>query len=209
MMIDPQIAGEFITASALLALAPGPDNIFVLAQGAQNGARAGVMVVLGLATGLIGHTIAVAAGLAALLAASPTAFNILSLIGAAYLLWLAYGAWRASGVVEITTAQTQSAHALYLRGVIMNITNPKVTLFMLAFLPRFISPEKSSAAWQSLQLGALMILVTLLVFGTIALGAGRIGDVFRRNPRAGIWLNRIAALTFTALALSLIVKLFG
>jgi threonine/homoserine/homoserine lactone efflux protein len=150
-MIDSNVLIAFFTASVILALSPGPDNLFVLAQSAQKGRMAGLFVTLGLATGLIGHTVAVAFGLAAIVRASTLAFSILKFIGAAYLLYLAWQAFRA-GVAERSKekAQVLSGKNLYRRGIIMNLTNPKVSLFFMAFLPQFADPRHGSMMLQFL-----------------------------------------------------------
>jgi len=133
----------FFAASVLLALAPGPDNIFVLTQSTLRGKTAGLSVTLGLCTGLIVHTTAVALGLATIFAASALAFTVLKLCGATYLLWLAWQAFRAAST-EITAAAGDqlTVWQLYRRGILMNITNPKVSIFFLAFLPSSPTPPE-------------------------------------------------------------------
>src|SRR5690606_28859659 len=122
-MLTLQIALSFFGIAVLLALAPGPDNVFVMTQAALWGRSAGLYVVLGLCTGLMGHTAAVAVGLAALLAASPTAFTVLKLLGAAYLVYLAWGAFRAPvGADKAARPAQLSRGALFRRGVVMNLT---------------------------------------------------------------------------------------
>lgn len=208
-MLPLETALSFFGIAALLALAPGPDNVFVLMQSATHGRRAGLFVVLGLCTGLIGHTLAVTVGLAAVFAASTTAFTVLKLAGAAYLLYLAWGAWRAQ---PATSAQTDggaprhrlSDWALFRRGIIMNLTNPKVGLFFLAFLPQFTSPARGSVALQTISLGALFMLAALLVFSGIAFFSGLFGERIQGSARAQRWLNRFAALVFAGLALRLL-----
>lgn len=201
---------SFLTASLLLALAPGPDNLFVLAQSAIYGWRSGVLITLGLCSGLILHTAAAVIGVAALLKSWPPAFNALKLFGAGYLLYLAWLAWRADTTSEerLDSAAPVSAaryRQLYRRGLIMNITNPKVSIFFLAFLPQFADPKRGSVALQMLLLGGLFIFATLLVFGGVALMAGA-SRRFARSPRAQQLLNRFAALLFVALALKLAVS---
>lgn len=201
----------FFGLSVLLGLSPGPDNIFVLMQSAQRGWRVGLAVVVGLCIGILGHTTAVALGLAALVAASPMAFLALKLAGAAYLLYLAWGAWRApvsasADALPQGQAQPLSARqALQMvgRGVVMNATNPKVLIFFLALLPQFADPARGSVAAQIVVLGGVFMLATLLVFGAIALFSGWFGGLLQRSARAQRWLNRSAALVFMALALRL------
>lgn len=201
----------FFGLSVLLGLSPGPDNIFVLMQSAQRGWRAGLAVVLGLCMGILVHTAAVALGLAALVAASPAAFMVLKLVGAAYLLYLAWGAWRAPVSVSAGSSspvQTQTLPARELlrmvgRGVVMNVTNPKVLIFFLALLPQFAQPERGSVAAQIVVLGGVFMLATLLVFGAIALFSGWFGGLLQRSARAQRLLNRAASVVFVALAVRL------
>lgn len=208
-MLTPDIALSFFGVAVLLALAPGPDNVFVLTQSMMWGRWSGLLVVLGLCTGLIGHTLAVAAGLAAVFAASPRAFVVLKLAGAAYLLYLAWHSLRAlpSGTALAGgRLPALSPLALYRRGIIMNLTNPKVSLFFLAFLPQFTSPARGSVALQTLWLGVLFMLATLLVFGAVAWFTGLIGERLRRSPRIQIIMDRLAGVVFIGLAVAL---LFG
>ena len=205
-MLSLQTGLAFFSVSVLLALSPGPDNVFVLVHSAQHGARAGVLVVLGLCTGLLFHTAAVALGLAVLLEASPLAFDMLKGVGAVYLLWLAWLSWRApSGLLEGQAAPGLSARQTYVRGIIMNTTNPKVAIFFLAFLPQFADPTLGPVQWQIVQLGACFGLATLVVFGGIAALAGRFGQRLRDSGKAQQTLNRMAALVFAGLALKLLV----
>ncbi|RCX11659.1 LysE family translocator [Extensimonas vulgaris] len=218
------ILSTFFGVAVLLALTPGPDNLFVLLQSAQRGWRAGMAVVLGLCMGLVVHTAAVALGLAALFAASPTAFTVLKFCGAAYLAWLAWQALRAPA-----GAAQDSAHAgdaarggqgpaaapqaelaavpglvrMVGRGMLMNLTNPKVLIFFLAFLPQFTDPARGSVAAQTMVLGLVFMLATLLVFGAIACFSGAFGALLQRSARARTVLNRVAGLVFLGLAVRL------
>lgn len=198
---------SFFGLSLLLGLTPGPDNLFVLMQSATQGRRAGLLVTLGLCTGLLGHTAAVALGLAALLAASPAAFGALKLAGAAYLLYLAWGAWHAPATVQAdgsAAASRSSGWRLYGRGVVMNLSNPKVAIFFLALLPQFVQADAGQVHWQIAQLGALFMLATLLVFGSFAWLAAWLGGLLRRSASAQRWLNRTAATVFAGLAARLL-----
>lgn len=203
-MFDLSTLALFTSASLLLALAPGPDNIFVLTQSAIKGKLVGIVVTLGLCTGLIVHTSAVALGVAAIFQASALAFNLLKYAGAAYLLYLAWGAFRAGATtLEGREAKETSLWRSYLRGIIMNVTNPKVSIFFLAFLPQFTNPARGSLPLQLIVLGLLFILATIVVFGTISLLAGMLGQWLRRSERAQVLLNRIAGTVFAGLALKL------
>jgi threonine/homoserine/homoserine lactone efflux protein len=191
----------FFGLSVLLSLSPGPDNVFVLMQSATHGRKAGLLVTLGLCSGLLGHTAAVALGLAAVLAASATAFTVLKLAGAAYLVYLAWGALRAPvGPLASGSVPALQPWRMYRRGVVMNLTNPKVGIFFLAFLPQFVRPAAGSVALQVAALGGLFILATLLVFGGLAWFAGLVGGWFQRSVRAQRALNWSAAVVFVGLA---------
>jgi threonine/homoserine/homoserine lactone efflux protein len=142
----------FFAASVGLALSPGPDNVFVLAQSALNGRRVGLMVTLGLCTGLLVHSAAVAFGVATLIKNTDYGFFTIKLLGVAYLSYLAVQLFKAKAM---TLGQSQTAAPsarLYRRGIIMNVTNPKVAIFFLAFLPQFTDPEKGSFCVKSLNL---------------------------------------------------------
>jgi threonine/homoserine/homoserine lactone efflux protein len=153
-MIESTTLLMFFSTSILLALAPGPDNLFVMTQAAQQGRTAGLLVTMGLCTGLLAHTAAVTFGLATLFTASASAFTILKLAGAAYLLYLAVQAFRAgTDTGPLRSADHLRAFVLYRRGIIMNITNPKVSIFFLAFLPQFTDPSKGPLTLQLIQLG--------------------------------------------------------
>lgn len=195
----------FTLASFLLCLAPGPDNIFVLTQSALYGRKPGIFITLGLCTGLLVHTSLVALGVAAVFMVSAAAFTGLKLAGAAYLLYLAWGAFRASGQsLEDGPNQTvPGAGALYRRGIVMNITNPKVAIFFLAFLPQFADPGGIGMTGQLFTLGLIFILLTLVTFIAIACLAGFIADWLRQSTRAQVILNRLAGVIFAGLALRL------
>ena len=204
-MLPVETLLSFFAAACLLALVPGPDNIFVLTQAALRGKGAGLLVTLGLCTGLIGHTVAVSLGIAVIFQTSALAFSILKYLGAAYLLYLAWQAFRAATTpIDATREQTaSSARQLYLRGIIMNITNPKVSIFFLAFLPQFVDPTAGPIQLQMIILGGLFIISTILIFGSIALLAGTLGHWLNRSSRCQRWMNRLAGSVFGALALKL------
>lgn len=193
----------FFGISVLLCLTPGPDNVFVLLQSALHGRRAGLSVVLGLCTGLLVHTSAVALGLAALVAASETAFTVLKLAGAAYLLWLAWQSFRAPAGPLVGHTEAPGLRRMLLRGVAMNLSNPKVTIFFLAFLPQFVDRGRGGTGEQVLWLGAVFIAATLLTFGAIAVSAASFGHLLQRSVRAQRALNWAAGLVFAGLAVRL------
>jgi threonine/homoserine/homoserine lactone efflux protein len=204
-MLPIESMSAFAIASVLLSLAPGPDNVFVLTQSALHGKKSGILVTLGLCTGLIVHTTAVALGVAAIFQTSTVAFTALKTGGAMYLAYLAWQAFRASPKrLDASGPNTRANSALYRRGIIMNITNPKVSIFFLAFLPQFASSERGPLAPQIILLGGLFIVVAFVVFSAIALMAGTLGDWLKSSPSAQICLNRIAGIVFLGLALKLV-----
>lgn len=197
--------GAFFVASVVMGLAPGPDILFVLTQSALYGARAGFATTCGLITGLFVHITAVSLGVAALFQSSETAFNVLKFAGAAYLLYLAWLSFRSgTSKASLQKAQFPGYGTLYRRGVIMNITNPKVTLFFLAFLPQFCAPERGSVALQVMELGLLFMLAAFLVFTAVSALGGRLAPWFNSSPRGQMLMHRVAGLVFVALAVMLI-----
>lgn len=194
----------FSSASVLLALAPGPDNIFVLTQSALKGKLVGLVVTMGLCTGLLVHTSAVVLGAAVIFQTSALAFHALKYIGAGYLLYLAWHAFRAGATrVDSQQAQEISLWRYYVRGIIMNVTNPKVSIFFLAFLPQFTTPGRGSLSLQLIVLGLLFIVATFVVFGAISLLAATLGQLLVKSDRLQILLNRVAGTVFVGLALKL------
>lgn len=197
--------GAFFVASVVMGLAPGPDILFVLTQSALYGARAGFATTCGLITGLFVHITAVSLGVAALFQSSETAFNVLKFAGAAYLLYLAWLSFRSgTSKASLQKAQFPGYGTLYRRGVIMNITNPKVTLFFLAFLPQFVDPARGSIPFQITIFGVLFQIASLLVFGTVSLLGGKLAERFNKSVRGQLIMNRIAGTVFVILALALI-----
>ena len=203
-MLSIETVITFFTASILLGLAPGPDNIFVLTQSALRGKGPGLIVMLGLCTGLIVHTIAVSLGVAIIFQTSTLAFSALKFVGAGYLIYLAWQAFRASAEkIQSEPDGIVNYWKLYCRGIIMNITNPKVSIFFLAFLPQFAEPTRGPVAVQLILLGGIFILATILVFGGIALLAGTLGNLLNRSDRTQKILNKVAGTVFLGLALKL------
>lgn len=204
-MIPIEVVITFFAASVLLALAPGPDNIFVLTQSALHGRTSGLIVTFGLCTGLIVHTLAVALGVAVIFQASAVAFTALKLFGAGYLLYLAWQVFRASATkIEAVHNNRLSYKKLYSRGIIMNVTNPKVSIFFLAFLPQFADPVRGPISLQMILLGLLFMLSTVLVFGGIALLAGSLGEWLNRSARVQRRMNWLTGCVFVGLALKLV-----
>jgi threonine/homoserine/homoserine lactone efflux protein len=240
--LSPETVTGFFTASLLLALAPGPDNILVLTQSALYGRKTGILITLGLCTGLLGHTAAVVLGVAALIKSSALAFSILKLTGAAYLLYLAWKSVKPSESPEIKKSSSEavsetearsglesgssdktrqdsdrfssekpqktpeSAWKLYTKGILMNITNPKVAMFFIAFFPQFVDPKAGNVNIQMVMLGLLFILATVIVFGSIALMAGTIKDILFGSEKTKRIIDWLAASVFAGLAVKLAVS---
>ncbi|ARU48301.1 LysE family translocator [Sulfurospirillum diekertiae] len=203
-MLDFQTIVMFVGASTLLALAPGPDILFVLTQSMTKGSRSGIVIALGLCSGLVFHTTAVALGVAVIFQTSILAFSILKFVGAAYLLYLALMAFKDASKSKLESDKSLlSLKALYKRGIFMNITNPKVSIFFLAFLPQFTNSEVGNVTGQIFMLGALFMLCSFVVFTLVSLLAGRVGNWFSKTKNGEKILNRIAGTVFAALAIKL------
>ena len=201
---------EFFIAALVIGIAPGPDNLFVLAQSATYGARLGFCIILGLCTGIAIHTCLLVAGVSALIAASPTAFFVIQCLGAAYLLYLAYKSFGVkTGVVQMNGDSRSepgmtSARSLYMRGIIMNLTNPKVILFVLSLIPPAVRLDRPiHPSLQMAIFGGEFILATMIVFGCIALLAGTVKKFLLTSPKANRNLNWFSGAVFVFLAVAL------
>lgn len=203
----------YLAASVALILTPGPDTVYVLARGAARGRAVGVAAAGGVATGILVHTMLVALGLAALLRASPTAFELVRLLGAVYLVVLGLGTLRAvgDGAVLGDPAESDANPAArrgtslpgaYGRGVAVNVLNPKVAVFFVAFLPGFAGSDPG-ATGRLLALGGLYAVLTLAYLGTVGVAAGRIGTLFGRHPRLERRLDGLAGVVLIALGAGL------
>lgn len=200
-MLPIETLTTFVIASALLSFAPGPDNIFVLTQSALRGWRSGAIVTLGLCTGLLVHSAAVVLGVSAIFQASQLAFDTLKTIGVAYLCYLAWRSFHAE-VADLDDGESPvlEKKALYRRGILMNVTNPKVAIFFLAFLPQFTVPSYGSVEQQMGLLGGIFIVVALFCFLLIAYLSGFLHRWFSQSPVVQRNLNKIAGIVFLGLA---------
>ncbi len=203
-MVSTEVLMAIFMASFILALVPGPDNIFLLTQSALEGPLAGVSLTMGLLTGIICHTAAVIFGVTVIITSSAYAFMALKIFGVCYLLYLAWGAFRASGSkIPNKKSKPIGKFTLYRRGIIMNIGNPKIAVFFLAFFPQFIDPALGSVAQQTVELAASFIAAFLIVFIAIAYLAGTLGEFLRNSDKAQTYLNRAAGTIFVGFALKL------
>ena len=193
----------FVTASVVLSLVPGPDNLFVMSHSALKGWRIGFYITLGLCTGLIGHTILVAIGVSVIFQTSAIAFNGLKIIGACYLLYLAWLSVQNKELNLGGTDKNSTNRSYYFTGVIMNLTNPKVALFFLVFLPQFVNTSNNNVTIQIFLLGLLFILSALCVFTSIAYLASFLENFLKKSKTVNKNLNLLAALIYFTLAINL------
>lgn len=192
----------FLATSLAITFAPGPDNLQVLARGITQGRAAGLVAALGFAAGVTFHTTLAALGIAAVLRSSPLAFQILKLAGAAYLVWIGVKALRSQGLAAAGDRPRQPLSTIFRQSVLGNMMNPKVTLFFVVFLPQFVDTHGAqSVTLQMLELGLVFMAQTVVVFSVFGLCAGTIGGWLKRRPRAGVWLDRLAGLTFIAIGI--------
>ncbi len=195
---------NFLITCLIVVLIPGTGVIFTVSTGLTAGKRASVFAALGCTAGIIPHLLASVLGLSALLHTSALAFDMLKYAGVAYLLYVAYATWRDRSAFAVSETPTlSSAWSLMLRGLLMNILNPKLTIFFLAFLPQFVTPGSTAPALQMLVLSAVFMAMTFAVF----VAYGLLANVFRRavieSPRVQNWLRRSFAAAFAGLGLNL------
>ena len=195
---------NFLVTCLIVVLIPGTGVIYTISTGLTAGKRASLYAALGCTAGIIPHLLASTLGLSALLHTSALAFEVLKFAGAAYLLYLAYATWRDRSAFAMNDAPVVStARSLMVRGVLLNILNPKLTMFFLAFLPQFVVPGSTSPALQMLVLSSVFMAMTFAVFVLY----GLLANVFRRavieSPRVQNWLRRSFAAAFAGLGLNL------
>lgn len=184
MPIDQHLLMLFAVAAAIAMITPGPDMLFVLGCGMRGGPRAGLLATAGVATSEAVHIAVAAAGLAALLAAAPTAFLVVRIVGGAYLIYLGVQLirHRHEAPADLPSGGTgMSGRRAYLNGLLTNLLNPKMVTFTVAFLPQFINPQLGHIWLQFALLGVILIVLEFIVDGTVGVLAGRIGGWLRRR----------------------------
>ncbi len=184
-------------------MSPGPDNIYVLMQSIVNGKKYGLATVAGLMTGCLVHTTLVAFGVSAIIKESDTLFFIIKLLGALYLLFLAYKVFRSSSELNLNSNNIakKSVLQLFKQGFIMNVLNPKVSIFFLAFFPGFLFSDTLSSVVQFYALGLLFMLVSGVIFSTIAILAGSISEYIKQNKKIGLYLKWLQIIVFVGIAI--------
>jgi threonine/homoserine/homoserine lactone efflux protein len=198
------VTAEFLVTSLIIVVTPGIGVLYTMAAGLSRGARAGVVAAVACTLGIVPHMLAALTGLAALLNASAVAFETFRLLGVGYLLYLAWRTWRDRGSLAIeTTATERSTRDVLVTGVVVNLLNPKLTLFFFAFLPQFVDPADAGYLVRMAELSGVFMLLTLVVF----IGYGVFAAAIRRHvaARPGIltWLRRTFAAAFVVLGLRL------
>ncbi len=198
---------SFALSTCALAISPGPDNIFVLTQSIVNGRKFGIATVLGLMTGCIIHTTLIAFGVSEIIRNNENIFFIIKLFGAGYLLYLSYKVYKSDAKIAFSTenVEKKSTFELFKTGFWMNILNPKVTIFFLAFFPQFLFSKTISTVVQFYVLGGIFILVSFIVFSLIAILAGSISELIKRNQNVGVFLKWLQIVVFVGIAVFILI----
>ena len=191
---------EFLLTSLVIVATPGTGVLFTLAAGLARGARASVVAAFACTLGIVPHMVAAITGLAALLHASATAFQVLKVLGVVYLLYMAWSTLRDKGALAVEEdAAPRSARSVIVAGVLVNILNPKLTIFFFAFLPQFVTRGEGSGVVGMVQLSAAFMLLTFVVFALYGLFAAGVRRHVVSRPRVVAWMRRAFAGSFVAL----------
>lgn len=195
----------FFSAALALNLAPGPDLMYILSRTVAQGTRVGLASAAGVSTGALVHVVAASFGLSAILATSALAFALVKYVGALYLLFLGLKALRSKGTRfdRLNGSGNDSPWQTFRQGVLVDVLNPKVAIFFMAFLPQFVRPGHGTVPIQLLSLGLLVIAVAIVVDSSFVLVASRTTCYFRQNPRLSVWLDRLLGSIFIGLGIRL------
>jgi threonine/homoserine/homoserine lactone efflux protein len=193
------VSTEFLLTTLVIVATPGTGVIYTLAAGLARGARASIVAAAGCTLGIVPHMAAAITGLAALLHTSAVAFQVLKYVGVAYLLFMAVSTLRDKDALTVEETAPRSAARVIVSGVLVNLLNPKLTLFFFAFLPQFVTNE-AHASLRMLQLSAVFMLVTFAVFALYGLFAAAVRDRLISRPSVMAWMRRIFGGAFVALA---------
>lgn len=203
-MIENLISFSF--ATIILALSPGPDNLYVIAQSLANGTKSGIATTLGLVSGCIVHTTLLAFGVSAIISASDTFFYGLKVIGALYLLYLAYQVFKSDAHVDLKDKASKKSYLqLFKQGVIMNLVNPKILIFFLAFFPGFLWDESHNTIYQFYVLGILFMIISFIIFSSLAILAGYISSTLNENKSVSILLKWLQIIVFIGIAVFILI----
>src|SRR5256885_13363 len=198
------ITPVFLLASAAVTISPGPDILYVLAKGISQGRRTGVVSAAGFASGLSVHTTMAVVGLSALLMASSVAFTIVKFAGGAYLVYLGIKAFRCGGLVSVpASGERITGRRIFAQAFLMNVLNPKVAMFFLAFLPQFTRRDQGSLSTQLLLLGISFALVALVIFSVVGAFSAMIGGWLRTKPRGLRLFDYVIGTLFVCLGIRL------
>jgi threonine/homoserine/homoserine lactone efflux protein len=195
---------EFLITSLIIVISPGTGVLYTLATGLSRGSRASVVAAFGCTLGSVPHMAAAILGLAALLHTSALAFQAFKYLGVAYLLYMAWSAWREHGALKVEKQLgRRSATQITITAILINILNPKLSIFFLAFLPQFVSADEPHLISHMLELSGVFMLMTFLVFVVYGLFAASIRDHIVSRPRVLTWMRRTFAGAFVALGIKL------
>ncbi|NND79130.1 MAG: LysE family translocator [Maribacter sp.] len=203
-----ELLSTFVIASAALAIAPGPDNIYVLTQSIANGKKFGLATTIGLVSGCLVHTTLLAFGVSAIIKESDQIFFAIKLFGALYLFYLAYKVFKSDAHLILSSGKVpqKGLLALFKQGFIMNVLNPKVTIFFLAFFPGFLFSDSLHHIIQFYVLGLLFMLVTLIIFGLIALLSGSISNYIKAHANLGLTMKWLQIVVFVGIGLFVLIS---
>jgi threonine/homoserine/homoserine lactone efflux protein len=193
----------FLGASVALTIAPGPDNVFVLTQGIARGRRPAIVTALGMCSGISVHTTAAAFGISAVFYSSVVAFSVVKYAGVAYLLYLAFKTLKERSTIRLSNVDERPSAALFKRGFIMNVLNPKVAMFFLAFLPQFVTPDTDHFPLEMLLLGFIFMIQAVIIFCLIGYFSGSIGRLVLSRPRIAKYFDWLTAGVFASLGVRL------
>jgi threonine/homoserine/homoserine lactone efflux protein len=194
-----RVTVEFLLTTLVVVATPGTGVLYTLAAGLARGARASVVAAVGCTLGIVPHMLAAVTGLAALLHASALAFQVLKYLGVAYLLYMAWSTWRDRPALSVDRAPARPATRVIASGVLLNLLNPKLTIFFFAFLPQFVVAGEPGALPRMLALSGVFMLVTFVVFVGYGCCAAAVRDHVVSRPRVLAWLRRTFAAAFVAL----------
>jgi threonine/homoserine/homoserine lactone efflux protein len=203
-MFPTEILLAYVAACALVVVSPGPDNILAIGRGLSQGPLAAALSAFGAGLGILFHTLAATFGLSLIIQGSPEAFWVVKVVGAVYLLWLGYKALVAGDLISFQPSARVPLRKVLLTGVLSNVLNPKPGLFVLAFLPQFVSAGRGSVAVQMLVYGAIFALMTTVIFALMGGFASRLAGWLQARPKMVRGVNIGAGLTFIAAGLSVL-----